>query len=782
MITKKFILTITFGSFLLAWGCTGNSAPTAEQQEMYENFVNPPNRNRPQPFWHINGELTTEGIYEQITDAYQKDGFGGVAVLPLTPAQMWNGKEICPGTTPEYLSNEYFERYQDILTCSKDLGTEVILYDDVDFPSGVMGGRFQKEYPQYTQKCLSKQERDIVGPMQIKENVPTKDKFMGAVAMNRETKERIDLTDNVQNGVLTWNVPNGNWKIMSFYLEYNVDSRLDYMDEEAVNQFISMTYEEYAKRFSDYFGKTVRRTFFDDVGYLGNSRYWNKNLTDEFEKRYGKKAVLYYPALWYDIGEETESARVAFYGLRAEMVGNGYPKKVSEWSSRHGLLSMGHPPGNYEPTAVDMYGDPFKYYKHVTIPLMDAIHGYPYGRPGFKLISSAADAHNRPNVAVEIYGNYTADMDSFMLYRGAMELMVRGVNFLVPHGMWYNPDLVKIPPLIAHYSQILGPALHPYSDYIGRSVALLQDGNRVADIALLYPIESLESWYEFDNPTRPTTGKDVPLGMDYNRISDMLTGQIRQDFTFVHPEELATDKYQVNDGELYLLNSITHQQYKLLIMPSAQVLSVEAMKKIKAYYQAGGKILATHQLPGKSAEFGKDEELVALIQEVFGIDPHETMPNKRVLNSNEKGGRAMFIPLAEKDVLADAVRALLPNPDVLISVVDKLDQPDALHRPLLGVEEYRDLPAEKLGMFSYIHKQKNGKDIYFFANSTDYPIKTNVELRGKLELEDWNPYTGSVSKKANVKYKEKNGITYTEFTLELSSVNSTFVVGSSIKE
>ena len=59
MITKKFILTITFGSFLLAWGCTGNSAPTAEQQEMYENFVNPPNRNRPQPFWHINRELTT---------------------------------------------------------------------------------------------------------------------------------------------------------------------------------------------------------------------------------------------------------------------------------------------------------------------------------------------------------------------------------------------------------------------------------------------------------------------------------------------------------------------------------------------------------------------------------------------------------------------------------------------------------------------------------------------------------------------------------------------------
>lgn len=48
---------------------------------------------------------------------------------------------------------------------------------------------------------------------------------------------------------------------MSFYLEYNVDSRLDYMDNEGIGQFISMTYEEYAKRFSSYFGTTIRRTF-----------------------------------------------------------------------------------------------------------------------------------------------------------------------------------------------------------------------------------------------------------------------------------------------------------------------------------------------------------------------------------------------------------------------------------------------------------------------------------------------------------------------------------------
>lgn len=775
---RNFAVIITIGSFFVLTGCTSGSAPSDNMKEMHADFIDPPNKYRPQPFWHINGELTKDSIYEQITDAHKKDGFGGVAILPLTPAQMWGGTAICPGTTPEYLSEGYFDRYRDILDCSKALGTEVILYDDVDFPSGVLGGRMTKEFPQYTQKRLSKKEIDFTGPREIHEQVPTKDLFMGTVAMNMDTRERIDLTNLVADGVLTWNAPEGKWKIMSFYLEYNVDSRLDYMDGEAVDQFISMTYEQYYKRFSDFFGKTIRRSFFDDVGYLGNSQYWNVALTELFESRYSKKATLYYPALWYNIGSETEAARIAFYGLRAEMVGGGYPKKVSEWSTRHDLVSMGHPPGNYEPTAVDMYGDPFKYYRHVPVPLMDAIHGYPYGRPGFKLISSAAEAFDRPNVAVEIYGNYIAEMDSFMLYRAAMELMVRGANLFVPHGMWYNPDIVKIPPLIAHYSKLLGPALHQYSDYIGRSVSLLQEGNRVADIALLYPIESLEGWYELDNPTRPTIGKDVPPGTDYNRISDMLTGQIRRDFTFVHPEELIKDKYQIINDELCLSTSVTHQEYKLLIMPSSQILSVKALKKIKAFYLAGGKVLATGQLPCKSAEFGMDNELVSLIKDIFGISPLELKPDSQISVSNQQGGKAIFLPLAEKEALAKAIDTLLPYPDVHIEKVALLNQPDALHRPLLGVDEYRNLPSEKLGMLSYIHKQKNGKDIYLFANSTDHPVKTQVALKGKLDLENWNPYTGSTGERINVKYEKKeNGIVYTIFTLDLSAVNSTFIIG-----
>ena len=215
-----------------------------------------------------------------------------------------------------------------------------------------------------------------------------------------------------------------------------------------------------------------------------------------------------------------------------------------------------------------MYGDPFKFYRHVHIPLMDAIHGYPYGRPGFKLISSAADAFDKQLVGAEIYGNYSdRETDSAMLYRVAMEVMARGVNFLVPHGMWYEPDTVKIPPLIAHYNPRLAPALPGYNDFAGRSTFLLQGGRRVADIALLFPIQSLEAWYAWETG-RPRCGKDVPPGTDYNRIGDLLTGQIRRDFTFLHPEDFVTDKYQIGNGQTLRRNS---QQSLFETLPVGQM-------------------------------------------------------------------------------------------------------------------------------------------------------------------------------------------------------------------
>ena len=81
-----------------------------------------------------------------------------------------------------------------------------------------------------------------------------------------------------------------------------------------------------------------------------------------------------------------------------------------------------------------------------------------------------------------------------------MDMFVRGVNVVIPHGMWYDPEKVYIPPLVSPYSEKIASALPAYSDYAGRASMLLRGGHRVSEIGLLYPFESLAGWFRFEDP------------------------------------------------------------------------------------------------------------------------------------------------------------------------------------------------------------------------------------------------------------------------------------------
>lgn len=712
-------------------------------QRLRDGFRHPPKQFYPTPFWHINGEMTDEGIVRQMTDAKLKAGFNGVTVLPVG------------NTLPDFLSEAYFEKFGVILETAKKLDVNVILYDDTGFPSGNAGGQLEKQFPEDVRKTLEKSEVIRTGPGLWKSPLPA-GKLMAAVAMNVETLERIDLMGFInERNILDWKVPKGDWRIMIFTCHtatfWKSYFPVDYLDTTAVGHFMSLTYDTYAERLSPYFGNTIQLTFFDDVGFLRTERTWTKGFNDKFREVNGFDPAVYYPALWYPIGPETEAARVAFFNTRSELMAEGYPRMVSKWTKKYGLKNTGHPPGNYGIQPVDMSGDIFKFYRYTDLPLADLIIGYGRGRDGFKLISSASDLYDRPVTATEIYGALKEEIvDSLMLYRALMEIQARGINFVIPHGMWYDPTKVSISPLVSPYSKKLAAGLPLYSDYVARSCYLLQGGRRVSDIALLYPIASLEAGFYFDSPDNKRAGSWAYPEADYLKISDMLTNEIRRDFTFVHPEYLATAKYTVQKDKLHLNNSENFQDYQTIIIPGGKVISVAALRKIKQFYDAGGKVIATTLLPSISAEMGRDQEVGQLVAEIFGKDASE---NPQV-QTNNQGGKALFIPDPASKVLSGVLAGFTPDADVQF--------------------EGNPVVTSKLGVFSYLHKIRNGKDLYFFANSGDSPINTEVLLRGKLNIENWNPHTGTISSAGKLSYIRKNGQIFTRCTLNLKGVQSAF--------
>jgi hypothetical protein len=79
------------------------------------------------------------------------------------------------------------------------------------------------------------------------------------------------------------------------------------------------------------------------------------------------------------------------------------------------------------------------------------------------------------------------------------------------------------------------------------------------------------------------------------------------------------------------------------------------------------------------------------------------------------------------------------------------------------------------GALTYIHKVKSGRDIYFFANSTDAAVNTTVVLRGHKDLALWDPHTGQ-RKKADVTASETAGQPVTTAHLTLEPLKSVFYV------
>ncbi len=750
---QNVLFLCIFMGFLIS-SCISKNTPLPEN--LVNDFRNPPKQYKPMPFWHINGELTPQGIRKQMKDAKELAGFSGISLLPLAPKK--NGK---PGTTPKFLSKEYLERFQDVLDTAEELDMQVILYDDNDFPSGMAGGKLGELFPQHTMKRLDKVERSIKGPANFEDYVPD-GKLLSVVAMNQKTLERIELSEFLKDGLLSWKIPQGAWKIMYFVMVKDSYHKafpvVDYLDTTAVRKMIELTYDEYYNRFGTYFGKTIKMTFFDDVGFWKHPRTWTGLFNGKFEELNGYDPKPYYPALWYDIGPKTQSVRHAFFNTRAELLAEGFPKLVGQWTQEHGVLDTGHPPGNYDPTPIDMNGDIFKFYRHTAVPLTDAIIAYQFGQNGHKLISSAADYYDKPVVATEIYGAYKEkSFDSLMLYRPMMDLFVRGVNFVVPHGLWYNPEQVYISPLVSPYSDKIAPALPSYSEFVGRSCMLLQGGRRVADIGVLYPFEELAGWYRFEDPDDTRQGFFVSPETDYPRVSGLLTNDIRQDFTVIHPELFLNKKYTIEDGGVTLNNKVNIQKYKVLILSGCKVISYKTLEKIKDFYQSGGLVISTTQLPFKSSEMGEDKKVKDLISDIFGIDPLSSNSSTTQEKTNGNGGRAIFIPSPKTQNLSEVIKGHV-IPDVQFSP-----------NPVLSTD---------LGKFSYIHKIKDGRHIYYFANSSDETIITEVTLTGKRHLTEANPHSGNITELKNIAHFQKDGQYYTKCRLKLNPVSSIFWVSN----
>jgi hypothetical protein len=209
------------------------------------------------------------------------------------------------------------------------------------------------------------------------------------------------------------------------------------------------------------------------------------------------------------------------------------------------------------------------------------------------------------------------------------------------------------------------------------------------------------------------------------------------------------------------------------------VLHADNARKLLSFAEAGGKVIVTGQVPAKAAELGRDAEVVAALRALFGGDSSRVAQAKPYFKfTHASGGAAYFVAPASGACLGAALDDALPVPDVRF----------ALKGPAVGsAAPAQSAPGNTVGgsaaqgMLSYLHKVKDGRDIFYVANSADERVDTVVTLRGTHALRSWDPLDGSIAD-AEASECVEGGVPCTRVRLRLDPVRAVFFVGSTVHD
>lgn len=772
--SSRVVRVCSFFGGLLALATAGHAFEKSKKVE-YEFFREPPREYRQHAWLSYNLTRATEAnMVEQVKKWKEQDltggfylGMGGGGTKGLSDDYLRGANRQPTDQGITFLSEEYFDLYAKTIEAGIQAGNPpMVFYDEWGYPSGVAGGLLYSKFPQHAAKSLEKIERDVTGPAQVSLDLP-EGIPLGAVRMNLDTRALVDISGQIAAGrTLKADVPAGRWKVMAFYLDPraslgqgNKSGYVDYLDPEAVKAYISISYEPHYQHLKKYFGTVLKITQYDEPAlHMAGGKTWTPRFNEYFKRAYGYDPMKYYPALWYDIGPDTAAIRNALWGFRAKLFSESYVKQLDDWCRAHGIMFSGHMDQEEISNPVGVNGDLMKVFKYQEVPGIDDIWWWGRTNRGYKIVSSAASNWDKVAVLAETYAAYRTNMSPEVVYQVAMDQATMGTNFQVG---------------------ALPRDKTPASDrFIGRLSYLLQHGRHVADIAILYPIESLQAEYRFgewgqgkeaaNNAIAWAREGGITPTSDYVELGETIFRGLKRDFTFLHPEVL-DERCVIEGRQLVLNNQVNRESYSVLFLPAADTLSVAAVKKIRAFWAAGGTVIATGRLPKKAAELGRDREIQDFVGEVFGMPedgPITAKFDRRIddflvwfENANPAGGQAIFVPKWKDTLLATFLQRATPVPDVAIQ-----GKPE----PVIISHDYA-------GALTYIHKVKDGRDIYLFANSSRQLIDTEVVLRGQKKLSLWDPHTGERTPLAT-RATDTEGQPTTTTSLKLDGVKAVFFV------
>ncbi len=592
-------------------------------------------KNHLYPFFWQHGE-EEEVLIEYVEKIYQS-GMRGLCV------------ESRPH--PNFVGEKWWKDLGIIIRECQKRDMKIWVLDDSHFPTGFANGKIKENYPDYLKQYLAMRRFDIVGPMKGARIDASQLKgrpweigqaemidVIGVYLAERSTGNRagdpiktetlVDITENFQGDTIYLDIPTGDWSVFVVFSthEGGEESTKDYLNplvSEATQILIDEVYEKHFKHVGQYFGDTIT-AFFSDEPRFGNVKgtdatIGKKNMVLPWRPKLEKELEFdnkFLPLLWIPTDNKAErEVSYAYMDLVTREYNKNFTKVLADWCELHGVAYLGH---NIEDNGAHarlgygtghfFRGQEAQHFSGIDVIGGQVVPGMNYHHDAYqtggsngefyhyalaKLGASAADLypHKKGRAMCEAFGAYGWNEGLKTMKWIADHLIVRGINYLVPHA--FNPkeypDFDCPPHFYARGNNPQYRYMTYFSDYVNRLMSMFSDGSHKAPVALFYPAE-----FEWVGDYMPV---EVP--------ARVLT-QHQIDFDIISNDLLQTASFQ---NKKLVINQ---HEFDVLVIPYAEYLPKVVVNALNNVLLSGTEVIFLKEYPENVAELVKNPQLANL--------------------------------------------------------------------------------------------------------------------------------------------------------------------------
>jgi hypothetical protein len=653
---------------------------------------------------------------DQLMERLRGQGFGGV---------------VCNVSFDDYLRSESkWRAFVRAVEESKRAGFALWLYDERGYPSGNAGGLTLQGHPEWEARGLLVAEASVSGAASVTLELPPGDLRLARaypqVDGRLDLERAVDLGARIRDGKLEWSASEGQWRILAItesrlfegtHADGNLHEKISYPNllmAEPTARFVDLTYGGYADHLGTNLARYFEATFTDEPSlmslFLRPMPYrplpWAPTLSTEFRKRRGYDLdITKTAALVADAGPGTAKLRYDYWLTIGELVSENYFGQIQERCRRLGVPSGGHLLAEEGLVGhVPLYGDFYRCIRRLDAPSIDCLTSVPAEVPWYiaRLLASAAELEQRPQVMSET-------SDHSQVYRPAGDARPRRVVTEAEiRGTANRLAVAGVNVITSYYSftDLSDDALRRLNAWIGRACTALRGGHQVADVAVVYPVESI--WTRFVPSRHWTREASAAARIEnlYRTAADGLFAS-RRDFTFIDSKALMDARVEAD--------TLVHgpSRWRIVVLPGVDTLPMAAWERLAAFVRGGGALIALGELPRNSETEFPSARVRALATELYGAadgglaaplsKPHGPM------------GVAIFLPMGGAGLLPKVTEGLL-EPDVAV--------------------EGAKAPVR------VTHRRVDGREVYFVINDQSEPWVGEVRFAAVGEGERWDLASG----------------------------------------